>query len=134
MEMMISEIRYSKATLPECLRKLTDRVEEPYKEAFLAIHRSMEDNTGESFASIYKKHMESCLSCVPLKAHEKDLLLKMGAGSGFEDSEMQIRSIERNKEVLKDIIAGLEREITEKSRMALGLGAMGGLLLVIILL
>lgn len=130
----MSEIRFSKATLPECCRRLSERVEEPYKQAFLDIHQSMKENTGEGFGSVFSRRMESCLESVPVMKQEKELFLKFAAESGFEDGEMQIRSIERYNDMLKDIITRLEQEIAEKSRMALGLGAMSGLLLVIILL
>jgi stage III sporulation protein AB len=134
MEMMMSEIRYSKATLPECCRSIGERIQEPYRGAFLDVYRAMRENTGEEFGQVFRRRMEECLKTVPAQKKEKELFLRFAAESGFEDGDMQLSSIVQYQDLLKDLAAGLEREVGEKSRMALGLGAMGGLLLVIVLL
>lgn len=134
LEMMMSEIRYSKSTLPECCGNLTQRLEEPYRKAFSDIYEFMKHNTGEEFGQVFHRTMEECLKEIPIKKEEKELFLKFTSVSGFEDGKMQIRSMEQYNDRLKNIVQKLEQEISEKSRMALGLGAMSGLLLVIILL
>ena len=47
---------------------------------------------------------------------------------------MQINSMEQCKEQLKSLCAKLEKDVDEKGKAAMGLGAMSGLLLIIILL
>ena len=134
MEMLISEVRFSKATLPECCYKIADKVEEPYKQGFSEIYRIMKQNTGKRFAEIYQEQMTICLKEVPVHKKEKELFTTFFAADGFEDSSMQIRSIEQYNEELKQMIQVLEKDTSEKSKVALGLGAMSGLLLIIILL
>jgi len=134
MELMMSEIRYSKATLPECVRRISERVEEPYRQALFNTYQSMEENSGAGFGQVFQDEMEKCLKQVPIRKQEKELFLQFASGSGFEDGKMQLRSIEQYNDMLKEIISGQDREIAEKSRLAMGLGAMSGLLLIIILL
>lgn len=78
--------------------------------------------------------MEECLKGLPLIGEDKLNFLTLFSDNGFEDEGMQIRSIEQSKELLQQTIGRLEKENAEKCRMAVGLGAMSGLLLVIILL
>jgi len=134
LEMLMSEIRYSKATLPECCKRLAPRLEEPYKQSFLNIFETMKENTGEGFGQVFKKDMELCLGGIPLQKEEKELFLNAVSESGFEDGKMQLRNIEQHNELLKNIIEKQDKETAEKSRMAMCLGAMSGLLLIIILL
>lgn len=134
LEMMMSEVRYSKASLPECCLKLSGRLEEPYRSAFADICHYMEENTGEGFGQVFRSRMEECLNGVNVSREEKEIFLQFASLSGYEDGRMQLSAMEQYRELLDDLTQRLESEIGEKSRMALGLGAMGGLLLVIILL
>jgi stage III sporulation protein AB len=134
MEMMMSEIRYSKSTLPECCGRLAERLEDPYGEAFDRIKEVMRENRGESFRDVFREEMESCLGKIPIKQQEKELFLEFAAESGFTEGKMQLRAIGQYQDRLKGIIEVAEREVAEKSRMAMGLGAMSGLLLVLILI
>lgn len=133
-ELLVSEIRYGKATLPECCSHIAERIPEPYRSSFIHIYERMRENTGEMFGQVFREHMEVCLKELPLTEEDKVKFLSLFSDNGFEDEEMQIRSIEQSKELLQQTIGRLEKENTEKCRMAVGLGAMSGLLLVIILL
>lgn len=130
----MSEVRYSKATLPECCGRLGERTQEPYRQALLDIYEAMKENTGEGFGQVFRRRMKECLSQIPVRKEEKELFVRFAEGSGFEDGRMQLRSMEQYNDRLQSIIECSERELAEKSRLALGLGAMSGLLLVIILL
>lgn len=130
----MSEVRYSKATLPECCSRLADRLEEPYQSAFAEMLTYSKENTGQCFGQVFRQRMEECLKELPLHREEKKLFLEFASGSGFEDGRMQVRSMEQYHEQLQNTIVQQEKELAEKSRMALGLGAMSGLLLVIILI
>lgn len=133
-EIMMSEVRYSKATLPECCGRMAERLEEPYRQALKETASYCRDNTGVKFGQVFRERMEECMKELPLHKEEKSLFLEFASGSGFEDGRMQLRSMEQYHEQLQAGIIQQEKELAEKSRMALGLGAMSGLLLVIILL
>lgn len=134
LEMMMSEIRYSKATLPECCKRLAERTQEPYSQAFLEIFEYMRENTGEDFAAVFADRMGKVLAAVPVTRQEKELFLEFAQGTGYEEGRMQLRSIEQHKDMLADIITRLEQEAVKQGKMAVSLGAMSGLLLIIILL
>lgn len=133
-EMLISEIRYGRATLPECCNEIAGRVTEPYRGCFRVIYERMRENTGVVFGQVFREEMKPCLDKLPLAEADKSRFLSLFADCGFEDEKMQIRTIEQNKELLQHTITELERENKEKCRMAVGLGVMSGLLLVIILI
>lgn len=130
----MSEIRYGKTPLPECCKRIGERVKQPYSMAFWSIYQKMEENTGDSFAEIFCSQMEKCLMQFPLSSQDREQFLSFAEGNSFGDGSMQIRSIERSRELLQITVKNLERENAEKCRMAVGLGAMSGLLLIIILL
>lgn len=134
MEMMISEIKYGKSTLPDCCRKLTGKTKEPFKSTFSQIHQSVKENSGEKFSEIYGEHMKKCVEKLSLKKVDQEIIVHLAEKGSFEDGEMQIRSIEQALDIIKSTVKQLEAEINEKSRMAVGLGAMSGLLLMLILL
>lgn len=134
-ELLISLLQYGKSTLPECCRQLAAQVEEPYRQAFALVYRKMAENRGDSFSEIYAEIMGEALRGVDaLKEQDRQLFLRCVLQQGGDDGEMGIRLIQRQQELLKERIAGLEAENREKSRMAVGLGTLGGILLIIILL
>jgi len=133
LEMLISEIRYGKATLPECCRQIAGRLPQPYNSCLEHIYKRMSENTGIMFAQVFREEMERCMKELPLVQADKKCFLDLFGENGFEDERMQIRSIEQCKELLESVSQRLERENAEKCRMAVGLGVMSGLLLVIIL-
>ena len=134
LNMIMSEVRYSKASLPECCRQISKRLEEPYQRSFLKIWEETQENCGESYHDIFQRNMQECLGQVPLGKEEKRLFLEVFGGFGFEESRMQLNSLEHCKEQLNGQLEGLRKEVGEKGRMAMGMGTLGGLLLIIILL
>lgn len=133
-DMMMSEVRYSKASLPECFRRLSGRLNDPYQLCFYEIWEEARKNDGEPIHEIFVRKMKECMEKVPLLKEEKILFLEWAGNYGFEDTTMQLGSMEQCKEHLKALMQNLEREVVEKGKMAMGLGTLGGLLLIIILL
>lgn len=131
---MIGEIRYGKATLPEICLHISKHLPMPYSRTMEKIHERMSVNKGEIFSEVFREEMGECLKSTPLTGEDKDLFLSLFAEHGFQDETMQIRMIEQNRELLGQSVECLEREKREKCRMAVGLGAMSGLLLLIVLM
>ena len=94
----------------------------------------MQENQGDSFRGVFCETMEKCLKELPITAQDREDFLSFAKGQSFEDGSMQLRTIEQSKELLQATAQRLEKENAEKCRMAVGLGAMSGLLLVVILL
>ena len=134
MELFEGEIGYGRSTLPECCMMISKHMLQPYSDTFSRIHDKMRENKGESFDEVYRKEMQICLAGLPLTKEDRQLMLSVFAGDIYADYKMQLRAIERHLEGLRQIIGTLEGELAGKSRMAIGLGAMGGLLLVVVLI
>ena len=94
----------------------------------------MQENEGVGFSETFCAYMEEVLKDQPMTAEDKEHFLAFARGDAFEDGRMQLRTIERSRELLQKTAAELEKENVEKCRLAVGLGAMSGLLLVLILL
>lgn len=134
LEMLMSEVRFSKSALPECCKLLAERVEEPYGNCLRGIWQKLNERKGASFHRVFCADMEACLGTLPLKEEDRQGFLRIFREQGFRDEKMQLRSLEQGAEQLSAIINGLEREQKEKCRMAVGLGIMSGLLLLVVLI
>ncbi len=70
---------------------------------------------------------------LPLKPEDREAFLQFIPENGYMDGQMQLLSIQRSRALLEGTLEKLDRENAEKCRLALGLGAMSGMLLVLIL-
>lgn len=130
----MSEIRYGRTTLPECCGRLAERVEEPYRSGLARIFRRMQEDESPAFPQVFAAEMGQALATLPLEEGERKVFLAAMSQRGFADAQMQLRSLERTVAELERVRHIVSQEIREKSRMAVGLGGMGGLLLVILLM
>lgn len=133
LELLASEVRYGRATLPECCGHSARYLPEPFDEVFRVIGKRMEENTGISFGAVFREEMNDALKNLPLKDEDREHFMQFTSQTGFMDSQMQLHAIEQSAELLHATEEKLVKENIEKSRMAVGLGAMGGLLLIIML-
>lgn len=109
-------------------------VSPPFADAFLEIGNRMEENAGGTFEEAFREEIEQVLAELPLKDEDREGFLQFTVQTGFSDGQMQLRSIEQSMEWLGSTEEKLSGESREKSRMAVGLGAMSGLLLILILI
>lgn len=133
LELLCSEIRYGRATLPECCGRVAPKLSPPCQEAFLRTADRMRENTGESFETVFRECTAQALEGMPLTDEDREDFFRFVPGSGFMDGQMQIRMIEQSRDRLEERAESLERENAEKCRMAVGLGAMSGLLILLVL-
>ena len=134
LEMLMSEVRFGRCTRPECCWRMAARTREPYRGAFREIYETMRENTGESFSRVYCQVMERHMRELAVRPEEKRLFAGLFAQEASPDGALQVRSLEQYREELGEKIERLERESAEKSRMAMGLGVMCGLLLIVLFL
>lgn len=134
LELLMSEIRYGKATLPESCRHLAGRLGEPYAGSMKAVCEELGEGRSASFQTVFCRRMEEGLRDLPLQEEDREIFLQPFRGQGFQDGAMQLKNLEQGLEQLLDRIGQQERERRERCHMAVGLGAMSGLLLLIILL
>lgn len=133
LELLCSEIRYGRETLPECCGHAASRLPEEYRGAFRRIAERMRENTGESFAAVYAGETGKALDSLPLKEADRQEFLRFATQGSFADGQMQLRVIEQSREQLLKTVAVLESESADKCRMAIGLGAMSGLMIILVL-
>lgn len=134
LELLSGEVRYGRATLPECCGHIAKYLEQPIGEAFCRIEKGMRENTGASFGEIFHRELEKVLEELPLKNEDREAFFQFTRQTGFADGQMQLKALEQSMELLKITEEKLENENAGKCRMAVGLGAMSGMLLILILL
>lgn len=134
LNLFISEVRYGKATLPECCKQVGEKAKEPYRGAMLSIYAEMGRHDGESFYEKWQIKMKQALREIPVTSAEKEMFLEFCECSGLSDNQMQIRAIEQYRDMLAYAVKNREDNLEKQGRLASGLGVMGGLLLTVILL
>lgn len=134
LELLSGEVRYGRATLPECCGHIAKYLEPPFGETLREIEKEMGENTGESFGEIFCRRTEEALKKLPLKAEDREMFLRFAKQTGFADGQMQLKALEQSMGLLRAAEEKLESENAGKCRMAVGLGAMSGMLLILILL
>lgn len=133
LELLASEVRYGRAALPECCRHVSAQLPPPFDRAFGQVAEKMQENTGASFAEVLFYGLREPLSELPLKEEDRETFCRFAPQTGFMDGQMQLRVMEQSCHALGATAERLEGENAEKCRMAVGLGAMGGLLLILVL-
>jgi stage III sporulation protein AB len=133
LELLAGEVRYGQATLPECCGHIARYLSPPFDTAFEEIGRQMAENTGRSFGEIFRQEMDRVFMSLPLTEEDRQAFYEFTLQTGFADAQMQLRIIEQCMERLRVTQEQLEKGNAEKGRMAVGLGAMGGLLLILVL-
>lgn len=134
LEMLMSEIRYGRATLPECCKEVAARVDEPYKGALMQVYEECEQATAAPFGEIFVQKTEQIFAQLSLKREECEIFVAPFKGQGFQDGQMQLKSLEQSLLRLQDMIRMQNEEQREKCRMSVGLGVMSGLLLIIVMI
>lgn len=133
LELLSGEVRYGRSTLPECCSLAAGSFDEPYSGALERVGRNMRDNIGLSFGETFQKEFEGALGGTHLKEEDREAFLQFTRQTCHTDGQMQLRAMEQSMELLKKTEEALEKENVEKCRMAVGLGAMSGILLILIL-
>ena len=107
----------------------TDRQAEECTE----VYREYTETEGVGFLEMAEKSFRRQLGTFPLKKEDIDEFLRFAEKEGYADETMQIKSIELSRQELEHTAEVQQREITQKCRLSIGLGAMSGLLLLLIL-
>lgn len=133
LDLMMSEIRYSRATLPECCKALAGQMQEPYDRMFQKLSECLQKDDIVSFEAVFEQCLMESLRKTSARQEETEALLRFTRNSSIKDGKMQLLGMERCRQNLAGIKEKLESEAAGKGRMALGLGSLGGLLLLILL-
>ena len=121
LEQWISEIRYNGSTLPECCRQTGRQRKDMLGEICTEVYREYAETEDAGFLELAEKSFRRQLRMLPLKKED------------IADETMQIKSIELSRQGLEHTADMQQREITQKCRLSVGLGAMSGLLILLLL-
>ena len=133
LEQWISEIRYNSSTLPECCRQIGRQRKDRLGEICTEVYREYTETEGMGFLETAEESFRRQLGTLPLKKEDIDEFLRFAEKEGYADEAMQIKSMELSRQGLEHTAEVQQREIAQKCRLSVGLGAMSGLLLLLIL-
>lgn len=131
LELLCGEIDYGRGTLPESCMAIARRLQEPLRSAFLHMGEKRPD--GESFGEVFRKNLEPVLDQSPLTVPDKEIFFRCLSDQGVWDGRMQQKTIDRSRRELAETVERLEREAIQRGRMYLGLGAMSGVVIILVL-
>lgn len=134
LELLESEISYSKAALPEACRMISNRIMNPYSAGLYNVWEIMNLNNGLTFSLAWKQEMGKCMYDIPIGNTEKEAFLKFAESTGYADNQMQLKMLEKCKITLGGAIKHQEERMENKSKVVMSIGLMGGLFLTIVLL
>ncbi len=132
LELLMSEIRFGRCTLPECCHLLSETMEEPYSRTFREIYEECCREEGVGFSVIFRGKMETCLKILPLREEDIGSFLWFVQPGGVPDKEMQIKLLEESHQQVSRRILTEEAKEQSRGQLAMSLGIMGGLLLIIV--
>ena len=133
LDMVVSEIDYGRSTLPDCYAWIKEKAQHPYQNIFQKIWESTQGESGQHFGKVTERIMEQELQSIPL-GEEKDIFIKCFSDVGYADEWLQRRNIERGRDKLRELLDTEEEDLKKRSKLAVSLGTMSGILLVLILL
>ena len=133
LDMVVSEIDYGRSTLPDCYAWIKEKAQHPYQNIFQKIWESTQNESGQHFGRVTERIMEQELQSLPL-GEEKDIFIKCFSDVGYADEWLQRRNIERGRDKLGELLDTEEEDLKKRSKLAVSLGTMSGILLVLILL
>lgn len=133
-ELLESEIGYSKATLPEACKSVAVRFPNPYKDGLEKVREIMNSNRGLTFLFVWKQEMGKSLTDITIGKREKEVFLNFPESNGYIDNMTQLKTLEKCKGELDKAISAQEEKIENKSKVVMSMGLIGGLFLTIVLL
>ena len=126
LELFCSEIDYGKNTLIECFEIVKEKTLNPYKDM-------LEKMSETGFGKDLEICLQEGLKGLPMK-EEGEYFIRCFLDVGYEDGRMQKRAMERGIEQLQMCVESEEEDLKKRSKLAITLGTMCGVLLVLIML
>lgn len=128
-----TEIDYGQTPLPEAFTLMSGSIDEPINKLFLTMTNLLQGEEELSLQEAWSRAIEENWSSTSLKSREKEVLLRIGSVLGMSDSENQRKHIELAKIQLKAEEASAREEQDKFVKMWRSLGALGAVLIVILM-
>ncbi len=132
--LLMGEISYGNTPLPEGLRRIAGRLEEPFCSFVLAISSQLKRAPGVTLSEVFEECVQGYLGQSCLKETDLEALCRMGSCLGYLDKDMQMRTLRLYEAELVQEISDTYESMPGKKKLYQTLGIMGGLFLVILLI
>lgn len=133
LEAMEGEIRYGRLSFPECFIRMGGHFPTPLGQCLGEIGRVMEENPHKNFREETEKKLQGVLGNDFSQQEKKDLFC-IWIFQGCRDEQMQQKLLQRCRENVEEYLSKWKGEYRGKSKVALSLGAMMGIVLVLLLI
>ncbi len=133
-ELLESEISYSKSSMPEACMMISRRMEEPYAGGLYMVWKLMNSDKGMTFSTVWKQEMGKCIENIKVGKEEGKAFLEIGDGNGYADNAMQMKAFAKCRLTLEKAIKEQEEKMENKSKVVMSMGLIGGLFLTIVLM
>lgn len=126
------EIKYNNSYLGQAFLNISNRICEPYKGLMIEVAEKLDDETGETFADIWKKGVEEKLLKTELSKKHILKLQELGDTLGFLDKEMQMSNFDLFIDRLDCEIEESVQKNKENCKLYRSLGVLSGIAIVIL--
>lgn len=134
LKLMLGDIRYTRATLPEALKFAVRRHQGDYAVFLKEVAEQMELSPGIGPEQIWEKTAERVLKTNSLSKQDKHLFSKIGESFGFSEREQQIAAIELHINEIKEVVDGIDEVIAPKIKLYRSIGVLVGIFIIVFLL
>lgn len=128
-----TEINYGRTPLPVACLVTAEATEQPIRELFLITASLLQGEQELSLHEAWSVAVEQCWSTTSMKTREKEVLLRMGSVLGMSDSEDQQKHLQLAQLQLKTEEVTAREEQDKFVKMWRSLGALGAVLIVILM-
>lgn len=133
MFMLRGEINYNISNMGEIFLHLSQKVKEPYKEAFLGISERIEKGDGEQLKCMWEECLIEKLNPVFIGERDKMALIELGENLGYLDKDMQLNYLNLYLENLNTSILEKRERVHADEKMSAVLGVLAGVFMVVFL-
>ena len=126
------EISFAKSTLPEALKEISGRTQEPFSGFLAAVSRRLGEHPGERFSHILRQEMEHYLRQTELTEEDLEEFYRAASDLGYLDKNMQVHILASYRRDQEEKVQRLTGELPQKLKLFRSLGILGGIFLVIL--
>lgn len=128
-----TEINYGHTPLPDAFTVTAAAIEQPIQELFQLTATMIRSEQELSLNEAWSQAVEKCWIHTSMKTREKEVLLRMGSVLGMSDAEDQQKHLQLAQMQLKAEEETAREEQDKFAKMWRSLGALGAVLIVILM-
>lgn len=133
-QVIISEITYKKADMPDSFLFAADRTDAELSEFLLSVCEEWKKKNGTTLHEIWAQKVEECFTKTYIKKTDLEQLTHLGEQIGYQDREMQISILRLYTEELFRSIEESVKTYTEVKRISRVAGVFAGAVIVVLLI